>query len=125
MEDRMSKGEGKKKARKGDGPDEHKPKGEKKKKKAKTEEGQSHGSFDGFAKLADHPLVTDLLAVGAMAAVAAIAERGVASKTGQEAAEGSRKAIKAAGKAAASAIGARLLKEVGDFGSKAAGAKKP
>lgn len=118
----MAKAEGKK-ARKGDKDQQHeggKPKGEKKRKKDKVE---GAASFDGFAKLAEHPLLTDLLAVGAMAAVAAIAERGVASKTGQEAAEGSRKAIKAAGRAAASAIGARLLKEVGDFGSKAAAKK--
>ncbi|MCA1653932.1 MAG: hypothetical protein ABR588_01310 [Sphingomicrobium sp.] len=109
----MAKGESKK-AKKA----ESKPKGEKKK-KAKIKIDASNG-FDTLAKLADHPLVTDLLAVGAMAAVAAIAEQGVASKTGQQAAEGSRKAVKAAGKAAAAAIGQRLLKEVGGLGAKVA-----
>ena len=107
-----------KKARKGDGAPkgETKPKGAK---KAKTGAGRkASDGFDALARLADHPLVSDLLAVGAMAAVAAIAERGVASRTGQQAVDGSRKAVKAAGKAAAAAIGARLLKEVGGFAAK-------
>ena len=89
-----------------------KPKATKKTKKANS-------SFDALAKLADHPLVADLLAVGAMAAVAAIADRGIAAKTGKSPTESSRKAVKAAGKAAATAIGARLLKEVGNFTAKA------
>ena len=97
-----------------------KPKGEKRKKARAS----GDGGVEALARLVDHPLVTDLLAVGAMAAVAAIAEHGVQSKTGSAAANGSRKAVKAAGKAAAAAIGARLLKEVGGFGAKAAAAKK-
>ena len=105
----MAKADGKK-SKKADS----KPKGEKKAKKAKID---VSGSVDALAKLADHPLVTDLLAVGAMAAVAAIAEHGVAQKNGS--AEGSRKAVKAAGKAAAAAIGARLMKEVSGFTAKA------
>ena len=103
----MAKADGKK-AKKADS----KPKADKKKAK-----GNANG-VDAIFKLADHPLVTDLLAVGAMAAVAAIAEYGVASKTGAVAADSSRKAVKAAGKAAAAAIGARLLKEVGGLGAK-------
>jgi len=67
--------------------------------------------FEGMAKLIDHPLVADLLAVGAMAAVAAIADHHVKTRTGESDA-GSSKAVKAAGKAAASAIGKRLLSEV-------------
>lgn len=66
--------------------------------------------FD-IAKLIDHPLVADLLAVGAMAAVAAIADHSVKTRTG-EAQSGSSKAVKAAGKAAAAAIGKRLMTEV-------------
>ena len=108
----MAKADGKK-ARKGTKPD-TKPKGEKKARKPGAQSG-----IDVLAKLADHPLVTDLLAVGAMAAVAAIADYGVAKKTGA-AADGSRKAVKAAGKAAAAAIGQRLLKEVDGLRSKAA-----
>ena len=94
-----------------------KPKAAKKTKKANS-------SFDVLAKLADHPLIADLLAVGAMAAVAAIADRGIAAKTGKSPTESSRKAVKAAGKAAATAIGARLMKEVGDFTAKKTPAKK-
>lgn len=67
--------------------------------------------FDGLARLIDHPLVADLLAVGAMAAVAAIADHNVKTRTG-EAEPGSSKVVKAAGKAAASAIGRRLMTEV-------------
>lgn len=109
-----------KKTKKAKGAD-PKPKGAKKRAKTKL---HVASSVDALAKLADHPLVTDLLAVGAMAAVAAIAEYGVASKTGAAKAEGSRKAVKAAGKAAAAAIGQRLLKEVGGLGAKVAAAKK-
>lgn len=73
----------------------------------------SSSTSSGFdiAKLIDHPLVADLLAVGAMAAVAAIADHHVKSRTG-EAEAGSSKAVKAAGKAAAAAVGKRLLTEV-------------
>lgn len=71
--------------------------------------GKDHaGPLDGLMKFAEHPLVADLLAVGALAAVAAIAEAG----KGDPAAVKSSKAVKSAGKAAAAAIGARLLKEV-------------
>ena len=110
----MAKADGKK-AKKTKNPD-TKPNGDKKARKVGGPSG-----MDALAKLADHPLVIDLLAVGAMAAVAAIAEYGVASKTGAAAANGSRKAVKAAGKAAAAAIGLRLMKEVGGL---AAAAKK-
>ena len=71
----------------------------------------STSGFDGIAKLIDHPLVADLLAVGAMAAVAAIADHSVKTRTG-EAEAGSSKAVKAAGMAAAAAIGKRLMTEV-------------
>ena len=94
--------------------------GAKKKSKIKVE--IDHG-VEALARLADHPLIGDLLAIGAMAAVAAIADHGVKAKNGASASDGSRKAVKAAGKAAAAAIGARLLKEVGDFGTRAAAKK--
>ena len=70
----------------------------------------SSSGFD-IARMLDHPLVTDLLAVGAIAAVAAIADHSVRNRTGETEA-GSSKALKAAGKAAAAAIGKRLLTEV-------------
>ena len=62
---------------------------------------------DALRKIADHPLVSELIAIGATAAVAAIAQQGLGkSKKG-----GSSKAVKEAGKAAAAAIGARLISE--------------
>ena len=67
-----------------------------------------HKGYEALAKLADHPLVADLLAVGAMAAVAAIA--GDKGKLGASARVTS-KSVKDAGKAAATAIGQRLLDE--------------
>jgi hypothetical protein len=61
---------------------------------------------DALWKLAEHPLVGELLAIGATAAVAAIAEG-----SGKGKKKASSKAVKAAGKAAAAAIGARLISE--------------
>ena len=82
------------------------PKSEKKSKK----KGKAKDGFDAIIKLADHPLVADLLAVGAMAAVAAIAEQGFSGKSKGKTG-GSSKAVKDAGKAAAAAIGKRLITE--------------
>lgn len=81
--------------------------------KAAPRRASSSTASSGFdvTKLIDHPLVADLLAVGAMAAVAAIADHNVKTRTG-EAESGSSKAVKAAGKAAAAAIGKRLMTEV-------------
>ena len=107
----MADGKKSKKSKSG----EAKPKGTK---KAKTKANIDSG-VEALTRLVDHPLVTDLLAVGAMAAVAAIAEAGVQSKAGAAKGDSSRKAVKAAGKAAAAAIGQRLLKEVGGLGAKA------
>ena len=84
------------------------PKSEKKS-KAKAR-GTARDGFDTLKKLADHPLVADLLAVGAMAAVAAIAEGGISGK-GKGKKSGSTRAVKDAGKAAAAAIGKRLITE--------------
>lgn len=71
--------------------------------------GAGHKGYDALVKLADHPLVADLLAIGAMAAVSAIAsEKG--DKLGAKGRTTS-KSVKAAGKAAATAIGQRLLDE--------------
>ena len=67
--------------------------------------------YEALAKLADHPLVIDLLAIGATAAVAALAERGVGGKSAAGKAKSSTTAIKAAGQAAAAAIGKRLMTE--------------
>jgi hypothetical protein len=68
--------------------------------------GKVQSSYDALAKLAEHPIVADLIAIGATAAVTAIAT-GMTSKSGKT----SGKAVKDAGKAAAAAIGARLMSE--------------
>lgn len=76
---------------------------------AKSARGKS--ATINIADLIDHPLVADLLTVGAMAAVGAIANHKVQARTG-EGETGSSRAIKAAGKAAAAAVGKRLMTEV-------------
>ena len=86
-----------------------KAKKDKEAKSGKTAEGRTkkHEAFDGLAKLVDHPLVADLLAAGAIAAVAAIAEH----KMGKG--ESSSKMVKSVGKAAAAAMGKRLFGDIG------------
>ena len=74
--------------------------------KKKGGQPKAKGAADALWKLAEHPLVGELLAVGATAAVAAIAE---GSGKGKKSV--SSKAVKAAGKAAAAAIGSRLITE--------------
>jgi hypothetical protein len=64
---------------------------------------------DALIKLLQSPLVIDLLAVGATAALAAITEQ--RSSPSQGGAGNSKKALKAAGKAAAAAVGRRLSTE--------------
>ena len=78
-------------------------------KTGKKAEGKTrkHDGFEGLAKLVDHPLVADLLAAGAIAAVAAIAEH----KMGKG--ESSSKMVKSVGKAAAAAMGKRLFGDLG------------
>jgi hypothetical protein len=63
--------------------------------------------FEGLAKLVDHPLVADLLAAGAIAAVTAIAEH----RLGKD--QTSSKMVKSVGKAAAAAMGKRLMGDLG------------
>ena len=64
---------------------------------------------DALIKLLQSPLVIDLLAVGATAALAAITEQ--RSSRAQGAMGNSKKVLKAAGKAAAAAVGRRLQTE--------------
>ena len=64
---------------------------------------------DAFIKLLQSPLVVDLLAVGATAALAAITEH--RSSRAQGAIHNPKRAVKDAGKAAAAAIGRRLKTE--------------
>ena len=85
-------------------------------KKAKSSRAQT--GYDALAKLAEHPIVSDLIAIGATAAVTAIAA-GMSCKSGKT----SGKAVKDAGKAAAAAIGARLMTEFQAVKESAAAAK--
>ena len=77
--------------------------------KSKKDPGTSSRAtpVDALLKLADHPLVGELITIGATAAVAAIAQQGLSDSKKK----GSAKAVKEAGKAAAAAIGARLISE--------------
>lgn len=88
------------------------PKADKKKKAG----GKTRGAADALWKLAEHPMVAELLAIGATAAVAAIAEGSGKGKKKTA----SRRAVKEAGKAAAAAIGARLISEFAEGAHKKA-----
>ncbi len=71
--------------------------------------GNQPTAADALLKLLESPLVADLLAVGATAALAAIAEHRSSRRSGSDA--GAKRAVKEAGKAAAVAIGRRLSTE--------------
>ena len=64
---------------------------------------------DALLKLLESPLVADLLAVGATAALAALAEHRYSSRTGAGA--GAKRALKGAVTAAAGAMGRRIATE--------------
>jgi len=66
------------------------------------------GMGDSFIKLLQSPLVAELVAVAATAALAALAEHGFTSSAGASRGKRAGKAVKEAGKAAAAAVGRRL-----------------
>jgi len=74
-------------------------------------EEDTNGAADMVVKLLQSPIVADLLAVGATAALAALAEHGF-NRSGSQGGKRAGKAVKEAGKAAAAAIGRRLASEV-------------
>ncbi len=78
-----------------------------------------HGRLEALANFADHPLVADLLAAGAIAAVAAIADHQRGGKKST-----SSKIVKTAGQAAATAIGKKLMDEFGAITTAATDAAK-
>ena len=78
---------------------------------------------EAFIKLLQSPLVADLLAVAATAALAALAEHGFNSAGATGGRKRASKAVKEAGKAAASAIGRRLTNEFDEI-MKASKAKR-
>jgi hypothetical protein len=78
---------------------------------------------DAFIKLLQSPLVAELVAVAATAALAALAEKGFTSGDGTRGKRAGN-AVKAAGKAAAAAVGRRLGNEIDEIRKAAkAGAK--
>lgn len=82
-------------------------------------------AVDALIKLLQSPLVIDLLAVGATAALAAITES--RSSRAQGAVGNNKKTFKAAGKAAAAAVGRRLateFDEIRDVSRKAGESRK-
>ena len=74
-------------------------------------EGVQSDVVDALIKLLQSPLVIDLLAVGATAALAAITESRSGRAQGAMDPRGSKKVLKAAGKAAAAAVGRRIATE--------------
>jgi hypothetical protein len=85
-------------------------------KKGGKKKSKSDGKgMDLLWKLAEHPLVGELIAVGATAAVAAIAEQSIAREGKGKKKVRSNAAVKAAGTAAAAAIGQRLINEFTDI----------
>lgn len=83
------------------------------------------GMGEAFIKLLQSPLVADLIAVAATAALAALAEHGFSSRGGADSSGSKRagRAVKQAGKAAAAAIGRRLGTEIDEIRSAARAAK--
>lgn len=80
---------------------------------------------DAFVKLLQSPLVAELVAVAATAALAALAEQGFTSMSGSTRGKRAGNAVKAAGKAAAAAVGRRLSTEIDEIrkASKSSSAK--
>ena len=63
---------------------------------------------DAFVKLVQSPLVAELVAIAATAALASLAEHGFTSKGSASRGKRAGKAVKEAGKSAAAAVGRRL-----------------
>ena len=83
-------------------------------------EDSGNTAADALLKLLESPLVADLLAVGATAALAALAEHRYSSRSGEGA--GAKRALKGAVTAAAAAMGRRIATEFDEI-KKAAKAK--
>lgn len=86
-------------------------------------EDEGAGAGEAFIKLLQSPLVAELLTVAATAALAALAEQGF-SRNGAGDQRRASRAVKAAGKAAAAAIGRRLATEVDEIRKAARAAKQ-
>ena len=82
------------------------------------------GMSDAFSKLLQSPLVAELVAVAATAALATLAEQGFTSGNGATRGKRAGKAVKEAGKAAAAAVGRRLGVEMDEIRKAAKSAAK-
>jgi hypothetical protein len=85
---------------------------------AKREPGMS--AADALMGLLESPLVADILAAGAAAALAAFAQRGLSKRQDRS----SKTVIKNAAKAAATAMGARIAEEIDEILAKSKEAKR-
>jgi hypothetical protein len=81
---------------------------------SRTRSADSFSASDAIKKLLESPLVAELLAVGATAALAALAEHRF-GRGGDGSSRRTSKAIKEAGKAAAAAMGRRLGTEIDEI----------
>ncbi|MEO5774662.1 MAG: hypothetical protein ABIQ32_11170 [Sphingomicrobium sp.] len=75
----------------------------------------ANNAADMFVKILQSPIVADMLAVAATAALAALAEHGFSRSGANGDGKRAGKAVKEAGKAAAAAIGRRLKTEVDEI----------
>lgn len=82
---------------------------------SKRADDEGNNAADMLVKLLQSPIVADLLAVAATAALAALAEHGFSSRGASGDGKRAGKAVKEAGKAAAAAIGRRLANEVDEI----------
>ena len=89
-----------------------------------TSGGSKDSMGDALIKLMQSPLVAELVAVAATAALASLAEHGFASGGGGSRGKRAGKAVKEAGKAAASAIGRRLGNEFDEIRKASKGGAK-
>jgi hypothetical protein len=81
--------------------------------------GNGFDASEAFVKLLQSPLMAELVAVAATAALAALAEQGFTSSSGSRGKRAGT-AVKAAGKAAAAAVGRRLSTEMEEIRKAAA-----
>ena len=78
---------------------------------------------EAFVKLLQSPLVAELVAVAATAALASLAEHGFTKSGGASGGKRAGRAVKPAGKAAAQAVGRRLGTEIDEIRKAAKGSK--
>lgn len=77
--------------------------------------GGSPDMGEAFVKLLQSPLVAELVAVAATAALASLAEHGFSHRGGSSGTNRAGRAVKEAGKAAAAAVGRRLGTEIDEI----------